>query len=356
MRVRILFTTLLMGCDYAPKIPPSASDDATAPDTSATTTTIDEVVGGDAASGDCRTFASAIRPVLEARCTSCHSGADPDGGLDLEAAPTSLVNVASGQDPRLRVAPGDPDASYLIAKLEGTAGTRMPLGGAALPAPTIATFRAWIAAGAPDGAFGTCDPTDPVDAIVQVTISGGTITTGEVRPLTLDARDADDAPVTPTIVTWRASDPLTAYVDDGGNVLGVRAGSVTITAEADGVASAPATLTVTGAAFPDTRLSDILPMLERGCVRSGCHIDGDEAGDLRFDRDLDKLHEKLVNEEAETYDGILVRPNDPARSFLFMKLALDAPPAGARMPYGGGRLAAEDAALVLRWISSGARM
>jgi hypothetical protein len=62
-----------------------------------------------------------------------------------------LVNAPSTEVPALmRVAPGNPDASYLIQKLEGTApvGGRMPLGGSPLPAETIAVVRQWILEGA----------------------------------------------------------------------------------------------------------------------------------------------------------------------------------------------------------------
>ena len=48
-----------------------------------------------------------------------------------------------------RVLPNDADNSYLIKKLEGTAGTQMPLGGQPLSAATIAKIRAWITSGAP---------------------------------------------------------------------------------------------------------------------------------------------------------------------------------------------------------------
>jgi len=37
----------------------------------------------------------------------------------------------------------------LIKKLEGTAGSQMPLGGQPLSAATIAKIRAWITNGAP---------------------------------------------------------------------------------------------------------------------------------------------------------------------------------------------------------------
>jgi hypothetical protein len=61
------------------------------------------------------------------------------------------VNAPSTEVPSLlRVDPGNPDNSYLIQKLEGTAavGARMPLGGSPLPQETIAVIRQWILEGA----------------------------------------------------------------------------------------------------------------------------------------------------------------------------------------------------------------
>lgn len=86
-------------------------------------------------------------------CTTCHSGASAPLGLRLDegAAHAMLVNAPSVEVPSLnRVSPGNPDASYLIQKIEGTAsvGGRMPLGGPALPAETISVIRQWIANGA----------------------------------------------------------------------------------------------------------------------------------------------------------------------------------------------------------------
>jgi hypothetical protein len=86
-------------------------------------------------------------------CTACHSGAAAPLGLRLEegASFALLVNAPSTEVPGLlRVNPGNPDSSYLIQKLEGTAavGGRMPLGGSPLPAETIAVIRQWIAEGA----------------------------------------------------------------------------------------------------------------------------------------------------------------------------------------------------------------
>jgi hypothetical protein len=88
----------------------------------------------------------------------CHTGPTGNilpGGMDLtdaNASFNSLVGVASLQVPALsRVAANDPDNSYLIQKLEGTAagGIRMPFGGGALDPALIADIREWISNGAP---------------------------------------------------------------------------------------------------------------------------------------------------------------------------------------------------------------
>ena len=99
-------------------------------------------------------FSSIQSKVFTPICTACHAGSAAPLGLRLEAdaAYAMLVNAPSVEVPGLlRVAPGNPDASYLIQKLEGTAtvGGRMPLNGPPLPPETIAVIRQWIIDGAP---------------------------------------------------------------------------------------------------------------------------------------------------------------------------------------------------------------
>ncbi len=115
--------------------------------------------GGSGGSGG----GAGIQPTIESiqsnvftpRCVSCHAGATPSGGMRLENPQTShdnLVNVRAQQFPvQFRVAPGNPDNSYLIDKLEGTqpVGGRMPLGQQPLPQTTINVIRQWITDGAP---------------------------------------------------------------------------------------------------------------------------------------------------------------------------------------------------------------
>lgn len=95
--------------------------------------------------------------VFSTACAGCHSGPTSSSlpsGMDLSSADasfTSLVGVSSIQQPALsRVAAGDPDNSYLVQKLEGTAasGVRMPAGGPALDPAVIDGIRQWITDGA----------------------------------------------------------------------------------------------------------------------------------------------------------------------------------------------------------------
>jgi hypothetical protein len=86
--------------------------------------------------------------------SSCHGGAAPQEGMSLQApAAGAIVGVASTEVPTLmRVAPGDPDASYLLEKLERampTVGVRMPPD-QPLAANKIEAIRLWIADGAQD--------------------------------------------------------------------------------------------------------------------------------------------------------------------------------------------------------------
>jgi hypothetical protein len=87
----------------------------------------------------------------------CHTG--PTGntlpnGMDLtdaDASFASLVGVLSLEDANfMRVEANDPDNSYLIQKLEGSAstGAQMPFGATPLDQATIDNIRTWITNGA----------------------------------------------------------------------------------------------------------------------------------------------------------------------------------------------------------------
>jgi hypothetical protein len=115
-------------------------------------------------------FKRDIAPVLHVGCATnrgCH-GADPNEWIDLDLRPdrahAQLVGrSAYERNNALRVKPGSPEESFLIAKLTGSLkqreGKAMPLdpatGQPMQPNPLAGDFiekvlRPWIAAGAPD--------------------------------------------------------------------------------------------------------------------------------------------------------------------------------------------------------------
>lgn len=120
-------------------------------------------------------FASIQAHVFTPICTACHVGATAPQGLRLDEANSYalLVGVASTEVPALqRVNPGDPDDSYLIQKLEGTAavGEQMPRGGPPLPQETIDVIRQWIIDGAQPAA--TASSGAAFDLVVAAPASG----------------------------------------------------------------------------------------------------------------------------------------------------------------------------------------
>lgn len=91
-------------------------------------------------------FQTQIQPVLNASCISCHQGAKAGGGLSLDSA----AAMARGGKSGAIVTAGDPMGSALYQRIASTdQSLRMPLGGAPLPADSIALIRAWIEQGAP---------------------------------------------------------------------------------------------------------------------------------------------------------------------------------------------------------------
>lgn len=100
------------------------------------------------------TFTNIQNNVFSAICVQCHIGAAAPQGLRLDAANSYafLVNTQSVERPELlRVAPGDPDNSYIIRKLEGgpnIVGAQMPLNLQPLSQETINAIRVWISEGA----------------------------------------------------------------------------------------------------------------------------------------------------------------------------------------------------------------
>ena len=141
-----------LGAVVTPEPTPEATDlpDATAtPDPEATATPVATPVP--------LTLVGVQETILTPNCAGCHGGANPSANLALDTVENSfaaLVNQESGMVAFLLVEPNNPDDSYLVQKIENTAGIvgqRMPIGAPALSAAQISFIRDWINAGAPMG-------------------------------------------------------------------------------------------------------------------------------------------------------------------------------------------------------------
>ncbi|MEA2692291.1 MAG: hypothetical protein QOJ16_1678 [Acidobacteriota bacterium] len=105
------------------------------------------------------TFTQIQTQVFTPTCAKagCHARSAASGGMVLEAGASyaQIVNHPAQENPGLsRIAPGDPEHSYLLKKIRGDAdisGTRMPQDGPPfLTSAQIDGIAAWIRAGAPN--------------------------------------------------------------------------------------------------------------------------------------------------------------------------------------------------------------
>jgi mono/diheme cytochrome c family protein len=89
-------------------------------------------------------FAADVAPLFARWCVGCHGPGEQQGGLRLD----DYDAVLRGGDSGPPLIAGDPDASYLVAKIERRDRPPMPPR-KRLSATGVATLRAWIAIGAP---------------------------------------------------------------------------------------------------------------------------------------------------------------------------------------------------------------
>jgi hypothetical protein len=105
-------------------------------------------------------FKNDIVPTFSAQCVFCHVTGAENAGLNLsrKEAYRNLVSTRSTESDLMRVAPGDPEKSYLMHKLRGTqlsvggSGASMPRVDSAqlMNAAQLQLIEKWISAGAPN--------------------------------------------------------------------------------------------------------------------------------------------------------------------------------------------------------------
>jgi hypothetical protein len=191
----------------------------------------DGFVGSGGASGPLQpNFDSIQANIFEPLCEHCHSGANAPAGLRLDAANSYalLVGIASVERPNLsRIAAGDPNNSYLIQKLEGTAGIgeRMPAGLPAVPQADIDMIRQWITDGA-----------QPSSSAF-----------GPIRVTSLSPAPSSTVPALPAAITVGFNREVNAPSVTTATFTLQRAGTDAVLGTADDVAITPASVTVPGA-------------------------------------------------------------------------------------------------------------
>jgi hypothetical protein len=316
--------------------------------------------------------------------------------------------VPSGEEPALqRVAPGDPNKSYLIQKLEGTAATggRMPLNGTPLSQADINMIRQWIT----DGALPTnAPPTGPIRVSSLAPLPG---TTQPMPPMTITAvfdreleatsvdvttflvvrsggdgtfADGNEVAIVPVSVTVPLVNPTTALFDMS------TAPPIEDTYRVTLIGTGPATIRDLGAnaldgefsgAFPSGdgtqggnfvvtfRVEGIQPTLQSIQTNvftplcAGCHT-GPTSGTLPGGMNLTSVsasHASLVGVASITTPTVQrVSAGDANNSFLIHKLEGVIPGGGAvpgsRMPLGGQPLSPATIATIRQWINAGAAM
>jgi len=336
--------------------------------------------------------------------TGCHFGAGAPQGLRLDEANSYglLVGVASGEASSiLRVAAGDPNNSYLIQKLEGTAsvGARMPLNAPALDRAAIDTIRQWIT----DGAIDDRAPSSgPIRVSSLSPLPDNMLTAAPSSVLAMFDRELDVSTVNAMTFVLEASGGDTTFGD--GNETSITATSIATTAtsatfDLSGVTLADDTYRVrlfgsgasivmdleanaldgeysgtfpsgngtaggdfevvfsistpaSGATLDDIQANVFTPT----CSTSGCHT-GPTGGGLPSGMDLsdaDASFASLVGTSSIQQPSLSrVEAGDPDNSYLVQKVEGTAA-SGLRMPLGGTPLDQATIDDIRQWIFDGA--
>jgi hypothetical protein len=301
------------------------------------------------------------------------------------------VNVASSQSSSfLRVEPGNPNDSYLIRKLEGSAGTRMPLNGTPLPQATINVIRQWITDGAIDDRAPSPNPIT-VTSITPPNGSGGAAPGSivatfdrELDASTVNANtflvdrsngdgdftDGDQITITAAAITTPSASPMSATFDLTGvalpddtyrvRLLGsgpsviMDIDSNALDGDGDGTQGGDfvSTFTITTPSS-GTTFADVQAVFDaNNCTNAGCHSGGTPSAGLNLE--AGNSFANLVNVASSQVPALdLVEPNDPANSYLIQKLEGTAA-VGFQMPLIGGPLPKSTIDDIREWISNGA--
>jgi hypothetical protein len=352
------------------------------------------------------TLASVQANVFNPSCIVCHSGANAPQGLRLDAANsfTNLVGVRSREDSSFfRVSPGNPDQSYLIHKLEGTAsvGEQMPFGGPPIPQSIIDFVRQWITDGAlpvsggspalPPVVVSLAPDPDSVAGSTPTQIIAGfdrDIDASTINTMTFtlvrsggDGQfgDGNEKVITPASVALSSMNPRLAIMDLGGvsaiedrYQITLHGSGANIILGIDGVAldgefagSLPSGDNIEGGDFiVEFEVQGIQPSLESiqnniftpTCSVPGCHS-GPPGPNLPAGMDLSSADASVTSlfniPSIEVQTILRIAVHDADNSYLIHKLEGTSAD-NSRMPLGGPFLDQATIDVIRRWIDTGA--
>lgn len=345
------------------------------------------------------TFSEIQANVFTPTCATanCHSGGAPAAALNLEAANSyaQMIGIPSAQDPGVQlVNPGNPNASYLITKLEGpgaSGGVMPPVG--ALPQVDIDVIRQWITDGAIDD---TVVVLDPIRVTTLSPLPGASLTAPpaqivagfdrQVDAATVNANtfivqssggdgsfaDGNEAVITAASISVPGANPQSAIFDLTGVALADDTYRVTLLGDGnsvimdldanpldgdgDGTAGGDyvAQFTLTTPVVLGPTLDQIQAVVfTPTCATAGCHSAASLAGGLNLS-DADTSHAAMVGMPSLFKAGAtMVIANDPDNSYLIQKLENDPGIAGVVMP-PGVPLQQTDIDVIRQWILDGA--
>jgi len=339
------------------------------------------------------TLASIQANIFTPSCAlnGCHTGGSAPLGLRLDVGSSfaSLVNIASQEIPSLlRVEPSNPDSSYLVQKLEGTAavGARMPLNGIPLDSSEIAVIREWIANGALDDTA-----TLPANVVTVMPTDGDTLDAVPGEITVIFSQDMDAASLTPdTFILERSGGdgtfddgneiPIVAAaidlsvnlrqvimdltgtvdIDDTYRVTLLGSGSLVVMdtmgnaldGDADGLPGGDFTAVFTVVPLLPSLASIQNTIFTPLC--SGCHVEGGIAGFTGLWLDTANTVSTLIAVASFEVPALLrVEPGNPDDSYLIRKLEGTAA-VGEQMPQGGPFLSPQTIGIIRQWIADGA--
>ena len=300
------------------------------------------------------------------------------GMLFVRPTKQGTINVPASQDPkRSRITPGQPDASYLLCKVDPACspilGARMPLG-VPLTAQEIALLRAWISQGAsgggpvPDGGV----PSDfavPADQTPPV-FAGATRAVSAPNSVTLSwgaATDDRSAAANLTYLIYQATSAggetyATPTYTTAPGATGFAVGKLAINTTyyfvvraRDAAGNVDGNTVERSAKTGGVSLSgQVQPIFLAKCATNACHSGARPAQGLALGSAAATYAGTVNVASTECAANKLVLPNQPDQSYLIWKLQGSGPCfMGSQMPKGQPLTTAE-ITTVRSWILSGA--